>query len=89
VLNLSNIRARRLNPGLTCLYKGERDTWVGSLMFYASVRLIKKVVTLQKFTPKLGALLTSRLYHIRLAQSKTGWLCNTYKDLKGPLSCFV
>ena len=39
------------NPGLTCLYKGARATWVGSLMFwmfYASVRLIKNVVALQK-----------------------------------------
>ena len=58
-------------------------------MFYASVRLIKNVVALQKFTPKLGALLTSLLHHIRLAQLKTGWLYNTYKDPKGLLSCVV
>jgi hypothetical protein len=29
------------------------------------------------------------LHHIRLAQLKTGWLYNTYKDPKGLLSCVV
>ena len=51
MLNLSNIRARAGLNQAKLAYIRARATWVGSLMFllaYASVRLIKNVVALQK-----------------------------------------